>query len=155
MALIKCHECGAEISSESKSCPKCGAKPPYRPSAVFVLIVVLLVVFAVKASFTEHKPPREKTPEEIAADHRTRMAYVMMRKIKTNLREPDSLDVIQVYSNDKADLLCMKYRARNGFGGYSVGYYVIGEFGDSDHVRAWNTFCTGEMYDVTAAKHLL
>lgn len=27
MALIKCHECKAEISSEAVTCPKCGAKP--------------------------------------------------------------------------------------------------------------------------------
>ena len=27
MALIPCRECGAQISSEAKSCPHCGAKP--------------------------------------------------------------------------------------------------------------------------------
>lgn len=26
MALMKCHECGYEVSSEAKACPKCGAK---------------------------------------------------------------------------------------------------------------------------------
>jgi len=27
MAIIKCHECGNEVSSEANACPKCGAKP--------------------------------------------------------------------------------------------------------------------------------
>lgn len=27
MALIKCHECGNEVSTEATACPKCGAKP--------------------------------------------------------------------------------------------------------------------------------
>lgn len=27
MALIKCHECGSEVSTEAKTCPKCGATP--------------------------------------------------------------------------------------------------------------------------------
>lgn len=32
MALIKCHECGAEISDAAKACPKCGApvQPQYQ-----------------------------------------------------------------------------------------------------------------------------
>ena len=25
MALMKCHECGSDVSSEAKTCPKCGA----------------------------------------------------------------------------------------------------------------------------------
>lgn len=32
MALMKCKECGGPVSSEAKSCPKCGAKPPKRTS---------------------------------------------------------------------------------------------------------------------------
>lgn len=27
MALIKCHECGKDVSSEAAACPNCGAKP--------------------------------------------------------------------------------------------------------------------------------
>jgi hypothetical protein len=27
MALIKCHECGNEVSDKAKTCPKCGATP--------------------------------------------------------------------------------------------------------------------------------
>jgi len=27
MALIKCHECGNEVSTEARSCPRCGAPP--------------------------------------------------------------------------------------------------------------------------------
>lgn len=159
MALIKCRECGKEISTDAKACPHCGAKPPYRPSLAFVLIAGLLVVFGVKSSFeSDRLAAMPKTAEQIAveeaADMRTRMAYVLIRKVKNNLREPESLDVINVFSNEKADLLCMKYRARNGFGGYAIGYYVIGEFGDSDSVKAWNAMCLKEMYDVTSAKHL-
>lgn len=27
MALIKCHECGTDVSTEAKTCPQCGATP--------------------------------------------------------------------------------------------------------------------------------
>lgn len=162
MALIKCKECGKDISTDAKACPHCGAKPPYKPSLAFILIAGLLVVFGVKASLESARtpikePPKtaEQTAAKEAADMRAKMAYVLIRKVKKSLREPESLDVINVFSNEKADLLCMKYRARNGFGGYSIGYYVIGEFGDSDSVKAWNAMCMSEMYDVTSAKHLL
>ena len=29
MALIPCKECGNEVSTDAKACPKCGAKVPY------------------------------------------------------------------------------------------------------------------------------
>jgi hypothetical protein len=34
MALIKCHECGSDVSSEAAACPKCGVKPkmPVKPA---------------------------------------------------------------------------------------------------------------------------
>lgn len=159
MALVQCHECGQQISTDAKACPHCGAKPRYRPSLGFVLIAGLLIVFGIKSAFTETgTTEKAQTAEEIAAkeasDKRTRMAYVLIRNVKKSLREPESLDVINVFSNENADLLCIKYRARNGFGGYSIGYYVIGEFGDSDSVKAWNAMCLKEMYDVTSAKYL-
>ncbi|HCI3908997.1 TPA: zinc-ribbon domain-containing protein, partial [Pseudomonas aeruginosa] len=28
MALIKCKECGAQVSNKAKACPSCGAKVP-------------------------------------------------------------------------------------------------------------------------------
>jgi hypothetical protein len=33
MALIKCHECGSDVSSDAAVCPKCGVKPnkPVKP----------------------------------------------------------------------------------------------------------------------------
>lgn len=51
MALIKCHECGAEVSTEAKRCPKCGARTKKRWTAFqivvggfFSLIVLLMVI---------------------------------------------------------------------------------------------------------------
>lgn len=49
MALIKCKECGNEISNKAKECPSCGAPLPKKTSIVtwtflFAVIVVILVV---------------------------------------------------------------------------------------------------------------
>lgn len=48
MALMKCHECGNEISSEAKSCPKCGVTPKTPTNsrkAIFGVIGAGLVVW--------------------------------------------------------------------------------------------------------------
>ena len=42
MALIKCKDCGEQISKNAKSCPKCGASTPKRTSRTTWLIVILL-----------------------------------------------------------------------------------------------------------------
>ncbi len=43
MALIKCKECGNEVSTEAKNCPKCGAKIPKKWGPLRIIFGVLLV----------------------------------------------------------------------------------------------------------------
>lgn len=45
MALIKCPECGKEVSSESKTCPNCGKqlKRPVAPAVLTVLSILMSV----------------------------------------------------------------------------------------------------------------
>lgn len=43
MALVKCKECGSEVSTSAKACPKCGAKPPKKTSRVTWVFLGLLV----------------------------------------------------------------------------------------------------------------
>ena len=48
MALIKCPECGKEISDKAKACPECGykmkkSKKKFIPILIFVLLVVACV----------------------------------------------------------------------------------------------------------------
>ncbi|MDD5681104.1 MAG: zinc ribbon domain-containing protein [Candidatus Omnitrophica bacterium] len=53
MALIKCKECGAEVSSKAKACPKCGAQVAARPMGCGTFIGVLffgVIIIAVISS---------------------------------------------------------------------------------------------------------
>lgn len=45
MALIKCHECGNDVSTEAAACPKCGAKPkkPQNKTPVWQKIFIVLI----------------------------------------------------------------------------------------------------------------
>ena len=44
MAIIKCKECGKEVSTTAKSCPGCGA-PTKKPSRALLLVAILGVMF--------------------------------------------------------------------------------------------------------------
>ncbi len=62
MALVKCRECGTEISNQTKSCPKCGAKNR-RPVGLFgaIFIGALGIIFVSAAidspdATTNHTP---------------------------------------------------------------------------------------------------
>lgn len=56
MALVPCRECGTEISSKAKACPKCGAKPkgrrlwPWLLAAPFVAFGGLMLIGALSGA---------------------------------------------------------------------------------------------------------
>jgi len=50
MALVKCKECGEQVSSNAKTCPNCGVNAPKKTS--FITFLVLLTVILVNR---EHK----------------------------------------------------------------------------------------------------
>jgi|GEM_PF-2598616 len=43
MSIIKCKECGKEISSKAKICPNCGA--PFKKKSGCLIITIILVLF--------------------------------------------------------------------------------------------------------------
>lgn len=150
MALIKCRECGKDISTEAKTCPHCGAKPPYRPSLAFILIAGLLVVFGIKASIESSRPPPPaptKTAEQIAEDaakeRRFLVVAVTAKKMKNAMREPESVEWIYMGADEKAEVVCLRYRARNGFGGMSVETMTVTTREAGPEAALWNRHCTG------------
>lgn len=64
MAIIKCKECGGQISTKAEACPKCGAKMPARTSgcawiaAIFIGLPVILysVTSAMRGSDQSPRP---------------------------------------------------------------------------------------------------
>jgi hypothetical protein len=47
MALIKCHECGNEVSSEAETCPKCGVTPKSKTNTASAIIGLAVAGLAV------------------------------------------------------------------------------------------------------------
>ena len=67
MALVKCKECGAQISSTASSCPQCGKKPVKAGCGVLVLIIILLflVVWGV-GTFNSSTSTTSSQPSSLA-----------------------------------------------------------------------------------------
>lgn len=63
MALIKCKECGKEISSQAESCPNCGRKKP-KSTSVLTWIIAGILVCGVISAISESG----KKDEQVAAE---------------------------------------------------------------------------------------
>lgn len=56
MALIKCHECGKEISDQARACPGCGAKPKKDRAGLYSAIVAVVAGFVLYAVSVANDP---------------------------------------------------------------------------------------------------
>lgn len=159
MALIKCKECGKEISTDAKACPHCGAKPPYRPGIGMIVFAGLALIIAIKGLLHESPPIPPKTEAEKVADEAKERRYLVTvitaKKLKTMMREPDSVEWMEMWANEQADTVCLKYRSRNGFGGMNVEIMTVTKQEVSQDTAAWNAHCISEMYDMLYARHAL
>ncbi|MDP3301968.1 MAG: zinc-ribbon domain-containing protein [Sulfuricurvum sp.] len=58
MSMIKCIECGEEISTDAKTCPKCGTSKPHKNKGQMIAVAVIAVItFAVAMNYTKTKEP--------------------------------------------------------------------------------------------------
>jgi len=71
MAMVKCKECGSQVSSKAKSCPNCGAKPPKKTSIVtwFVLVLIVFVAYGM-VNTASNLTPEEKAKLAVEAQEK-------------------------------------------------------------------------------------
>lgn len=137
MALVKCTECGSQVSTEAKACPSCGARPPKRTSLVtwivggiFAVAVANIVISTTGSPPISTAPP--PTPEQSAALERAQQdagrsrqhealraarARAVVGALREAARNPASFMVERVIASDDGSVVCVQYRAQNGFGG--------------------------------------
>jgi hypothetical protein len=61
MPLVKCRECGKEISSQARSCPHCGATPISKTATGCAAIGVLIFIFFSISIFTGNHNDNSKS----------------------------------------------------------------------------------------------
>lgn len=169
MALGKCRECGKEVSTEAKACPHCGATKPVKQTSTFTWIVAgfFAICFGIaifgrgSASGTSPRPQvtAAKTPEQLAADAKKEATFrktaMAAAAVKSAMRDPDSLTWETIRANDDASVICMEYRARNGFGGMNREFAVLVNGKASQKPEAWNKHCTQPLTDMKHVKYAL
>ena len=85
-------------------------------------------------SLTPGPPPPPMTLEDV----RDTKVKKMGAALKYSLRDPGSVQWLTIYANDRADIICFEYRAKNGFGGFNIEQTAVvnEEFGD------WQKYCS-------------
>jgi len=101
MALIKCHECGHEISTEAKVCPQCGAKninrkktfTPTWGAVVIVTILALLIYDIYEVDLNPTIPTCESSHgKKVFVDLFEKSQYAQINKIQVTY-VVDQIDV--------------------------------------------------------------
>lgn len=123
MAMIKCRECGEQVSSNAKKCPHCGIAYPSRVSnklrSLTQLIIGVPIVFIiVKACVSEHDLPITNSPAVPAIED---AAWECRSALKLSLHDPDSAEIglpdefIKQPIGKNSFKITIPLRARNGF----------------------------------------
>lgn len=170
MTLIKCRECGNEVSTEATACPKCGAKVKYkkpmsRTAKMLGGLLVVSVIAGMVASNTAVETrkatdaarqaaltPEQKAQEEAAKAKRTaqiQLAAAGALSLKKGMKDPSAFELTSLVLKSEGTG-CYEYRAKNSFGAIlpgsavmtSKGKLLLHERDGNAFVKAWNGVCT-------------
>ena len=147
MALVSCHECGSKVSTKADRCPQCGAKPKPRTKTSTKIIaglfgfVILASIIAQNSNTASTTMASSKKEVDPLIEKRFQTTVMVAKSVKASLRNPDSVVWSGILANDDASVVCIEYRAQNGFGGMNLGQiaYVKGKLQTSAAV--WNKNC--------------
>lgn len=137
-------------------------KPKERISGSAKVILGFLAFVAVIAIHDNLRgPPKPPTPEQVELEAaqqsqreeeltRNSLAHTLYNSTRENLRNPDSMVIEKLYARATPPLVCLAYRAQNGFGGMVRDFIIYDEKTMSKDVKTWNKRCVESgMQDLT------
>ena len=128
MALVKCKECGKEISNTAKTCPNCGAvqkKSGFGCLTIILIIVALGVLLAVFASLFSSKPPAANNGPSNATKLKTALTYLTEKVPEIDWVEFQDNDVYIGFNKRPDDLdAVLAAAALNGNRAINFGVHV-------------------------------
>jgi DNA-directed RNA polymerase subunit RPC12/RpoP len=162
MALIKCHECGAQVSDQAAACPHCGAKSKPKTTtstkiwAAAFAALVAVTVFSPKREANAPPETAQQKAEKAAARARFSTTAGVVAAVKASLREPDSAKWEEIRANDDASVVCIIYRARNGFGGVNLEKVSFVKGALHREATPWDENCAGkDLYNMKSVAKAL
>lgn len=91
MSMKKCKECGAEISSSAKVCPKCGKK--LRHTGIRVLAGILIIFIGICCAISMNQNNITQTGSGIVQEQ-TKVTLEKFNKIETGMTYQQVVDII-------------------------------------------------------------
>lgn len=120
------------------------------------LLIALGAVIVVAGIIAQETAPKA-TPEQITAEKEeaSRAIFVQMAvsSLKKAARDPESLTVDVARTNKDGSVICLEYRARNGFGGMNREHLAVADGKANGTPEHWNKHCTEKLFDMTWAAH--
>lgn len=177
MPLVKCHECGNDVSTEAKACPSCGAKVKKPTSRALKLIGLALTIAVIGSAVTGNNAPQPQqttestrranlTPEQKAKEDAARAqrdiqlqaAAAGAIRLKKAAKDPASFDLTSLVVKPDGSA-CYEYRAKNSYGATlpsaavltTKGKILLKELDGNTFVNAWNKACVAPGGDEVAS----
>jgi hypothetical protein len=159
MALIKCSECGREVSDQAENCPHCGASVPQPMSRWKILVAGVFALAVGMAIFKDDRPPPPPAARPTAAEIQTEKDFQTVvagaRWIKGSMKNPASFELVSALMIGH-DVVCYKYRGTNSFNAIVPNYRVITNTVNSGSDKDWNRYCAGKPgTDYSYASHAM
>lgn len=116
MALIKCPECGREISTEAESCPGCGAKRSASKGGFGIgCLLIILVGLGLLIFLAAVDSSQQPKPEDEASD----ACFMAQEFVKQRLKAPSTADFSNCINDDGSVPV-----DKNDDGGWTAAGYV-------------------------------
>lgn len=107
-----------------------------------------------EAEAKEKEDSRKQKIKE-AENSRFTNTLALLKAIKENMREPNSFDLITARANENGSVVCVEYRGKNGFGGYSKEFAVYANKKISQNAEAWNKHCVTNLIEMKHVKYAM
>lgn len=178
MALIDCRECGKQISDTAKKCPHCGFinkelqqdkmsnfKNVIKQHVKVIIIITIVLLVGIIGTIVYNKQVEQAEIQANALTEDEKMIVNVVKKLKTSLKNPESLQVFEIIyskSSDMSATVIIDSAGQNGFGGTTRRRYMyltkadgtITYWGDDDKADKTVTKYTStkEKLEIAASK---
>ncbi len=126
-------------------------------------LILGLIGIGIASSMIGQKPDSQapvalapKEPVDPNIELRFRKTVLVAKTVKAALRNPDSVQWAGMLANDDASVICIEYRAQNGFGGMNLEHVAFAKGKLQTSAQAWNKHCAAKkMWDMERAKYAI
>ncbi|MDZ7817266.1 MAG: zinc-ribbon domain-containing protein [Aliarcobacter sp.] len=100
MALVKCEECGKEISSNVKVCPHCGYKRKRGIWFYIIIVFVIIVVLAILGSNNDNSKLKANSTSQEKTSSSTVKKELYLNEVETNIFQILIRNQVEAFINE-------------------------------------------------------